>query len=127
MEALTVWTKCPWNQDADEAIGELIKANKSAMLASLEAGSAELYRVVGPIYSGWLLGEFRTRTVDGALVYKVHAFAGRNVAAGLNDLGIIAKKAGAVSLICESGSRAHHRLYERIGFDEDSRIYVKDL
>lgn len=109
-----VWRRAQWCDAAEAAIGDLIKADKPAIVADVEAGRSLLFDVDGPDYGGWFL--IRCFEDAGETVCFAIAFAGRNTEAGLPDLAALLRRAGVAELICTTEQEAVARLYRRQGW-----------
>lgn len=117
-----VWLSCRWNEDAALAL-DGIAGNLEQAKADVERGAAELFRVSGEGYAGWLLTEMR-RSENGLLLW-VHAYAGHGAAAAMADLENVARNAGCVAVCCQSEKPAAWRLFNRIGWAETARFFEK--
>lgn len=109
-----VWRRAQWCDAADAAIGDLIQADKAAIVADIGAGLSQLFEVDGPEYGGWFL--IRCYDDAGETVCFAIAFAGRNTEAGLPDLAELLRRAGVAELICSTEQEAVARLYRRQGW-----------
>lgn len=110
-----VWTRRPWCDEADAALGELIDADRAGILADIAAGLSYLFFVTGPDYGGWFLIRFFDNAQGQTACYCI-AFNGRNTLAGLPYLGRLVAAAGAVELICNTEQEAVARLYRAQGW-----------
>lgn len=117
------WTRQPWNSAANEALHDLIAADKRRVLDDLEQGRAELFCIEGDQYQGWLLTRIEEQIQTGDLDLHVLAFRGRGSAALLADLKRIARQSGCRTVSCEAHDPAVQRLWTLIGFDELERRY----
>lgn len=114
--ALThTWTRSAWCAGAEEFLGPLIVADRAGVLADIAAGLSFLFSVDGPDYGGWFLFRF-VENHAGQVVCFCIAFNGRNAGAGLPYLASLAKKAGAVELVCTTEQEAVARLYRGHGW-----------
>lgn len=117
------WTRAEWSDEAEAALGKLIQGDRARTLRHIEEGKAELFRIEGEAYDGWLLTRIEELLETGTLELHVLAFAGRGSRALLEDLKRIAKASGCESVRCEASEPAVQRLWSRIGFDEIERVY----
>lgn len=110
-----VWTRSGWCAEAENAMGALIEADRAGILADIVAGLSLLFTVDGPDYGGWFLIRFFDNHVGETVCFCI-AFNGRNAEAGLPYLAEMARKAGAVSLVCTTEQEAVARLYRGHGW-----------
>lgn len=112
-----VWTKTDWTAEAEAAIGNLIRGQRARILAEIADGTAQVFKVEGPEYRGWIALRFE-HDGDGIAMRGI-AVRGEGAAEWLADLRELARNAGAHSIILHAEDDAHVRLYQRIGFKVD--------
>lgn len=119
------WRRVPWCAEADAALGDQIAGDRAAILGDVAARRADLYRAEGPGYAGWVVLRFADRRNGAGADCHVLAVAGSGLAAALADLERLCAAVGVLAIRLESESPMHHRLYERLGFREGWRTYLK--
>lgn len=89
---------------------------------NVDSGRSSLYRVQGDGYAGLCIIRRIEFMGEGCCV--IDAAAGFGVPGALADIKRLVEPLGMSRILIDSPTPAHHRLYERAGFREHSRIYL---
>jgi len=121
-----VWERRAWDAEAAAALGDLIDGDREAVLADLAAGRAELWRVRGPGYAGWLITRVEAMR-DGTLELVLVAGRGRGMAAAMPHLVEAARATGCRRIRAHSHRPGYGRFVAAMGFRLLEQVFVLDL
>lgn len=117
--------KRQWDEEAEEALGELVSGARRIVLDDIERGAAELMQVEGNGFSGWLLTRIETNRETHERDIHIIAYRGTGHVAMVNELRRLCKPSGCIAVRFEAPSSRPgvQRLFAMAGWNEIERIY----